>query len=353
MKKRFDLIVLGATGFTGKYVAKYLQTFHPGLRWAIAGRNQSKLQVLADELGGTSNKPAILLADNNSKDSMISAFRDSSVVINCTGPYRFLGEQVVDACIEAGTDYMDISGEPQFMETSFLKYHKKAVDKNVLVLHSCAFDSVPADFGVWHAMQQFEPGCCASVESFFDVHAKSGFTAHATTYDCAVHGFGDADAVRQVRKDIQSTYSIPKISYLGPDLPKGRESHHFETRLGTHVVPFMGADVSVVRSSQRSLAMMTGVRTWPSYAHYACVTNIDTVLRYRNIFGWLAQYPMGRKLLLRYPSLFSGGVFTHKGPTAEQVANTSFDFHIFARGYSSKDKRGTEAGNLCVLYLCL
>jgi short subunit dehydrogenase-like uncharacterized protein len=357
--KVYDLVVLGATGFTGQYVAKYIQQHCPGLRWAIAGRSRSKLDALALSLGKSNINtaptagaaaPAVLMANTDHKESLVNAFKDAKIVINCTGPYRFLGEAVVEACITAGADYMDIAGEPQFMETSFLKYHKKAVDNNVLILHSCAFDSVPADLGVLNAVRHFEPGCCAKVDSFIDIHAKLGFKAHVTTYDCAVHGFGDAEQLRDVRKAISKQFSFPKVEYLGSRLPKtsGQEqsSDYFEKRIGKDVVPFMGADVSVVRSSQRSIAMATGQKIWPLYAHYAAVTDLPSVLRYRNLFVSLAQYPWGRQLLLRFPKLFSGGIFTHEGPSPEQVNSTTFDFHLFADGYSSPTLRDSQKGNI-------
>jgi short subunit dehydrogenase-like uncharacterized protein len=348
--RAFDLVILGATGFTGQFVARYVQKNCPTLRWAIAGRNSEKLSSFANELTkvkSTQPPPKILVADTNDKPSLVEAFKNAKVVINCTGPYRFLGEPVVDACIAAGSDYMDIAGEPQFMESSFLKYHKKAVENNVLILHSCAFDSVPADLGVLHALRQFPPGCCAKVDSFIDIHAKLGFQAHVTTYDCAVHGFGDADNLRNVRKEISKQFKIPKIQYLGAKLPKSKPEHssdYFEKRIGKHVVPFMGADVSVVRSSQRSMAMATGETVWPLYSHYAAVTNLATVIRYRNMFGTLAQHPLGRQILLKFPEFFSGGIFSHQGPTEEQVNNTTFDFHIFADGYSSQSKRDSSPG---------
>lgn len=87
-------------------------------------------------------------ADSNDRESLLSSFSKAKLVLNCTGPYRFLGEAVVEACITTGTHYMDLCGEPQFIETMINKYHTLATEKQVLVLHACAFDSVPADLGL-------------------------------------------------------------------------------------------------------------------------------------------------------------------------------------------------------------
>ncbi len=88
-----------------------------------------------------------MVADVSQPLELQEIFSKTKLVLNCTGPYRFLGAPIVEACITCGTDYMDISGEPQFLEQSFLNYHEAASVKNVLVLHACAFDSVPADLG--------------------------------------------------------------------------------------------------------------------------------------------------------------------------------------------------------------
>jgi hypothetical protein len=161
--KQYDFIVLGATGFTGKYVAKYLRRGAAvgcaGVKWAIAGRSESKLQAVLEELktvpnDGNDPMPDCLTTEITHQESLVHVLGKATVVLNCTGPYRFLGEHVVVACLEADSHYLDICGEPQFMEQMFLKYNKVAKDKNLMVVHACAFDSVPADMGVLFTSRQ-------------------------------------------------------------------------------------------------------------------------------------------------------------------------------------------------------
>lgn len=83
--------------------------------------------------------------------------------------YRFLGKNIVEACVASKCDYMDICGEPQFMEQCFLDYHEQAVENDVLVLHACAFDSVPADLGYLYTTRLYEPTKCSSIESFLTI----------------------------------------------------------------------------------------------------------------------------------------------------------------------------------------
>jgi short subunit dehydrogenase-like uncharacterized protein len=107
----------------------------PTFRWAIAGRSKSKLEALATEIGNDSYIPPVLVADASNIELLTACFSRGKVILNCTGPYRFLGEAVVKACIGAAADYMDICGEPQFMEDMFLRYHEAARDAGVLILH--------------------------------------------------------------------------------------------------------------------------------------------------------------------------------------------------------------------------
>ena len=141
-----SILVYGATGFTGKEVTRYLTNLQSCSRWAIAGRSQEKLNILRSDLS-VPNHVDCFAVDCKDTDGLTNLFKNCELVLNCTGPFRFLGEPVVSACIEAGCHYMDITGEPQFMENIFVKYHEKAKNAHVLVIHAAAFDSVPADLG--------------------------------------------------------------------------------------------------------------------------------------------------------------------------------------------------------------
>lgn len=264
----FDLIIYGATGFTGEKVAKALYNKSTHLKWAIAGRSKSKLDLVLHALG-SENLPGVLVADVSNPVQLQEIFAQTKLVLNCTGPYRFLGPPIVEACITSGTDYMDISGEPQFLEQSFLNYHEAATLKNVLVLHSCAFDSVPADLGSLFVMRQFSDNCCSSIESFLRINCgPEGVAGHYTTYECAVHGFGDVDNLRKARAAVEAKFQPPKLEPIGPKLLR-KTGFFFENRIGRYSFPFMGADAAVVKSSQRLMAMRTGQKLWPQYAAYA------------------------------------------------------------------------------------
>jgi len=221
------------------------------------------------------------------------------------------------------------------------------LEKGVLIIHACAFDSVPADFGVLYAMRQFPTNLCQSIESFLMLICPEGLGGHFTTYECAVHGIGDAEALKSIRRQIDAKY--PKPSQLGPKTAR-KGSYFFDERLNKYAIPFMGADASVVRSSQRGASMLfqDDVQQWPQYAAYVTIENayyLTLTALYGTIFSSLASYQWGRNLLLSAPGVMSAGVFSHDGPTEIQLANTSFEMHFYGVGYStakSDDAEGTD-----------
>src|SRR5947209_14593950 len=145
-ERRFDVVVFGATGFTGALTAEYLAAnAPPDLRWAIAGRNQKKLDDVRSRLGGAD--PGILKADVTEEASLRELAEQTKVVITTVGPYLNYGEPLVAACAAAGTDYVDLTGEPEFVDRMWLSYHAQAEASGARIVHSCGFDSIPYDLG--------------------------------------------------------------------------------------------------------------------------------------------------------------------------------------------------------------
>jgi short subunit dehydrogenase-like uncharacterized protein len=146
MNRPFDLIVFGATGFTGRLVAEQLQQHHASkLRWALAGRNLGKLERLRTELGGDA---PLLLADATDTATLRALVAQAKVVIAVVGPYQLHGEALVRACADAGTDYVDLCGEPLWMAAMIPQLQRPAERSGARICFSCGFDSIPFDLGV-------------------------------------------------------------------------------------------------------------------------------------------------------------------------------------------------------------
>lgn len=154
MEKNLDVVVYGATGFTGQLIAKYLQSaYHDSdLKWGISGRNGHKLETVKQSLGINSDIPTII-ADSNEAASLAELAQTTKVVIAAAGPYQLYGESLIAACVEAGTDYVDLCGEPTWMRQMIDKYGEAAKASGANIVHSCGFDSIPSDLGIWKLQQ--------------------------------------------------------------------------------------------------------------------------------------------------------------------------------------------------------
>ncbi|CAE7556545.1 SCCPDH, partial [Symbiodinium microadriaticum] len=164
-------------------------------------------------------------------------------------------------------------------------YHEVAEKAHVLVIHACAFDSVPADLGVVFCMQKFnekygETHNLSSIESFLSLNAgPSGMAGHYTTYECAVHGLGDVQSLRRIRREATAKYDPPNlISPPGCPILEKHNGIVFDESRQSYIMPFMGADAAVVRSSFRGRAMLTGVTVCPQYAAYVVVGTWSNML---------------------------------------------------------------------------
>lgn len=148
--REFDVIVYGATGFTGRLVAEHmLAKYGAGgdVRWAMAGRSKGKLETVRNEIGAPAELP-LIVADASNPASLDAMAQRAKVIITTVGPYQLYGEPMVAACVEAGTDYVDLCGEPAWMAAMIAKYDAQAKATGARIVFSCGFDSIPFDLGV-------------------------------------------------------------------------------------------------------------------------------------------------------------------------------------------------------------
>ncbi len=162
--KPFDLIIWGASGFTGKLVVEYLNRQYGqgrGLTWAIAGRNQEKLEAVLKGMGDP--QIPIFLADSEDAASLNTLARQTKVICTTVGPYAKYGSDLVRVCVENGVDYCDLTGEVQWIRRMIDQHHEQAKANGTKIVHCCGFDSIPSDMGVFflqkEAFQKREAYC--------------------------------------------------------------------------------------------------------------------------------------------------------------------------------------------------
>nr|XP_018917009.1 PREDICTED: saccharopine dehydrogenase-like oxidoreductase [Bemisia tabaci]XP_018917010.1 PREDICTED: saccharopine dehydrogenase-like oxidoreductase [Bemisia tabaci]XP_018917011.1 PREDICTED: saccharopine dehydrogenase-like oxidoreductase [Bemisia tabaci] len=357
---RLDLLIFGATGFTGQFVVTEIVRLakeHGNLTWGIAGRNIDKLKAALDKssekTGVDLSTIPIVLADVKDEESLKEMAQKTKVVINCCGPYRFFGEPVVKACVENGASHVDVSGEPQFMESMQLKYHKAAEENGVYIVSACGFDCIPADLGTIFLQKHFEGGL-NSVEIFLkpgaiktDKKIKRGAAIHYGTWASAVYGLAHANELSSIRSKLYPQ----RLPAFQPKLKPRPVIHKNEVVNGRWCLPFLGADRSVVMRSQRHF-YDTGKERPVQVCTYMVVQNFLAVIGliiFGAFFLLMSNFELGRKILLQYPKLCSFGFVSHEGPPEEQEKHTVISFVFHGKGWSEKEKADSLLPNKTVI----
>ena len=154
MSREFDILIYGATGFTGKLVAEYVtEQYGTNIKWGMAGRSRSKLEEVRDAIGAPAATP-LVVCDSNNDDEVAAMVEQTKVLITTVGPYQLYGDKVIAACVQSGTDYVDLCGEPNWIAKSVVELNDGAAKSGARIVFSCGFDSIPTDLGVFYLQQQ-------------------------------------------------------------------------------------------------------------------------------------------------------------------------------------------------------
>ncbi|WP_234425527.1 saccharopine dehydrogenase family protein, partial [Streptomyces kebangsaanensis] len=193
----YDVVLFGATGFVGALTAEHLAAHAPeGLRWAIAGRSEERLRTLRERLPGGASV-GVLRADVTDPASLRELARHTRVLATTVGPYVTYGEELVAACADSGTDYLDLSGEPEFVDLVYVRHDARARETGARLVHACGFDSVPHDLGVYFTVQQLPEGVPLTVDGF--VRADAAFSGG--TFASALNQFARPMRMRAAARD--------------------------------------------------------------------------------------------------------------------------------------------------------
>lgn len=256
--RQYDVVVWGASGFTGRLVVEYLHDRYPcgaGLRWAVAGRNQSKLEQLVNTLDDSKTRPDIIVADSHDKDSLGEMTRSTRVLLTTVGPYAKYGSELVEACLQNGTHYCDLCGEVQWMRQMIDMHQVAAQQSSAKIVMSCGFDSIPSDIGVWFLQQQaMEKHGEPCHEATLLVRAMKG-GASGGTFASMLNAIEEARQDRNVARVLADPYALnPDGERNGPD---GRDQHgaKFNAAANLWTAPFVMASVNT-RIVRRSNALM-------------------------------------------------------------------------------------------------
>ena len=278
--REFDVIVLGATGFTGRLVAEYLVAQYGiggELRWAAAARSQSKLDALKSELGQP-DLP-VIIANSLDEASMQELAKRTKVVLTTVGPYAKYGTELVAACVANGTHYCDLAGEVQWIRRMIDAHHEAAQKSGAKIVHCCGFDSIPMDIGAWFLQQEAHKRHGKYCESIsMTVKAMKG-GASGGTLASMMNIMREARADREVARVLARPYSLnPAGEQTGPD--KGdQRGVRYDEQAGSWTAPFVMATVNT-RVVRRTHALL-GYPWGESFRYNEAIQTSDGVA------GWI------------------------------------------------------------------
>ena len=239
--REFELIVFGATGFTGRLVAEYLVHRENPPRWAMAGRSLQKLEQVRDEIGAPKDIP-LVVADTSDPSSLAALVTRTQCVLTTVGPYMLYGTPLVEACVEAGTDYTDLAGEVLWMRETIARFSQRASETGARIVHSTGFDSIPFDLGVLflqeEAKRRFGSPCARVRGRVIDMRGTlSGGTAASgrTTAEAAAK---DPELAQALMNPFCLTGE-----FSGPNQPSGQTVEE-DPIAGGWVAPFFMAPIN-------------------------------------------------------------------------------------------------------------
>jgi short subunit dehydrogenase-like uncharacterized protein len=320
-ERAHDIVLFGATGFTGGLAADYLARHAPAdCRWALAGRNLAKLENVRARLAtidpALSTLP-LLEADVMDAGALRTIAQDSRVVATTVGPYITHGEPLVAACAEAGTDYLDLTGEPEFVDTMYLRHHATAQRTGARLVHACGFDSIPHDLGAYYTVLQLPSDVALRLRGYVQASARISGGTFQTVVTGLSRGRANLTAARARRRGEPILAERSVHAGTGPP--------HRARVTGGWALPMPTLDPQVIGRSARALP-----RYGPDfrYAHYVSLPNLATasglVVGIAGI-AVAAQLPPTRRAL-------RARMRQGEGPGAEQRARSWFRVTFVGEG---------------------
>ena len=243
MSNSFDIVLYGATSFVGQITAKYLaQHTSETFSWAIAGRNQTKLESLKSELGLV-DLP-ILVADSHDEEALRGIAEQTKVIITTVGPYALYGETLVKICAETGTDYCDLTGEPQWIKQMLAQYEAQAKESGARIIHCAGFDSIPSDLGVW-ALQEHAIATTGRPISHIKMRVnKIRGAASGGTVASMLNVIADVGKDKSLRKVLVNPYVLCPDQHGFHVRQTNHQKAQFEDDTQMWVMPFVMAAIN-------------------------------------------------------------------------------------------------------------
>ena len=327
-QKKLDLVIWGATGFTGKLVCEYITNSYNSkdLNWTIAGRNEEKLLKLKNRLN---IKNSILIGNSNDKYSLEKICGKTKVICSTVGPYALYGTNLIHACIKMKTNYCDISGETQWIRKIIDTFHEKAKKQKIKIVNSCGFDSIPSDMGVYFCQSNYykENGEYANEINMRVAGSRGGFSGG--TYNSLTNVIHEASLNKSVRKILNNPYGLNPINeQSGPD-KKDLKSVEYDNEAKSWIAPFVmaGINTKIVRRSNALLNYKYGNSFLYSEAVLVGNGILGKIIGYLSLIPILMVIQKKGSVIKKIVDLFVPKA--GEGPSKKQRENGFFSLKFF------------------------
>ena len=327
-QKKLDLVIWGATGFTGKLVCEYITNSYNSkdLNWTIAGRNEEKLLKLKNRLN---IKNSILIGNSNDKSSLEKICSKTKVICSTVGPYALYGTNLIHACVKMKTNYCDITGETQWIRKIIDTFHEKAKKQKIKIVNSCGFDSIPSDMGVYFCQSNYykENGEYANEINMRVAGSRGGFSGG--TYNSLTNVIHEASLNKSVRKILNNPYGLNPINeQSGPD-KKDLKSVEYDNEAKSWIAPFVmaGINTKIVRRSNALLNYKYGNSFLYSEAVLVGNGILGKIIGYLSLIPILMVIQKKGSVIKKIVDLFVPKA--GEGPSKKQRENGFFSLKFF------------------------
>ncbi|KAF2299366.1 hypothetical protein GH714_031734 [Hevea brasiliensis] len=329
----YDLVILGASGFTGKYVVREALKFlnipsSPLKSLALAGRNPTKL-----------TKPQLGFPPQHFSSDPYPQSRHYRPFFNPSSLHpNQAHSQLRWPFSPLWCDYLDICGEPEFMERMEMKFHENAMETGSLVVSACGFDSVPAELGwMFNSRQWVSPAVPNQIEAYLSLESEKRIVGNFGTYESAILGVSNAEKLQELRRSRPKRAKPVEIGLWAVKLPSA-DSIVVRRTLATLTenpqgLPGVNESAEQIKKREAFWSMMKPAHFGVKLAS----KTLSGVIRFITVgvfMGLLGGNAIGRWLLFKFPSFFSLGWFTKKGPSEDEVRSATFKMWFVGRGFS-------------------
>ncbi len=301
VNKTYDIIVYGATGFTGQLICEYLNNHQDAknIKWGIAGRNQQKLEKISNKYSSIN----LFVADSFDIETLNTFTSKSKLVISTVGPYSLFGKKLVESCVRNKCHYLDLTGEPEFVNFVENNFSKKAEDKEVILMNCCGFESIPPDIGVFYTLQQLKEKN-VRINTFLKTRGKIS----GGTWASFLNSFASKNPI--IKKGLKKSKRAKKIFYV--------------KELKKWALIFPVIDKHIVKKSAKNIDYGEEF-SFNEYILFKSLFQIIGLVISIAFIGVLAKFKLFRNWLRSF-------IPSGKGPTLEERSKHWFELKIF--GYT-------------------